>query len=71
VRLTFIGYIGDMPAKQLNEITLAIDIGGTGIKAMLLDASGKPMSERQRALTPKPGTTAAILTVLDAMKKKL
>ena len=60
-----------MPAKQVNEITLAIDIGGTGIKAMLLDANGKPVSERQRALTPKPGTPAAILTLLDAMRSKL
>jgi polyphosphate glucokinase len=31
---------------------MSIDIGGSGLKAMLLDAAGKPVSERQRVLTP-------------------
>lgn len=60
-----------MPKKNDNEITLAIDIGGTGIKALLLDAGGKPIGERVRALTPHPATPAAILKLLDAMKNKL
>ena len=44
------------PAKSLNgPITLSIDIGGSGLKAMLLDAKGKPVSERQRVTTrPSP-----------------
>ena len=53
------------------EITLAIDIGGTGIKAQLLDANGKPISERQRALTPRPATPANVLRVLDTLKSAL
>ncbi|HZU32847.1 MAG TPA: ROK family protein [Candidatus Angelobacter sp.] len=60
-----------MPAGQGNEITLAVDIGGTGIKALLLDSSGKPIGERQRAATPRPATPAAILKLLDAMKNNL
>lgn len=35
-----------------SPITLSVDIGGTGIKMMALDASGKPISDRFRALTP-------------------
>ncbi len=60
-----------MPIKHGNETTLAIDIGGTRIKALLLDARGKPVSERQRALTPRPATPAAILKLLDVIKSKL
>ncbi len=55
-----------MPPGQEQEITtLAIDIGGTGIKGILLDARGKPLSERERRATPQPATPAAILTLLD------
>ncbi|MGA8030176.1 MAG: ROK family protein [Bryobacteraceae bacterium] len=57
--------------KQKRETTLAIDVGGTGIKAMLLDAEGKPGSERERADTPSPATPAAILSVLDKISRKL
>src|ERR1039458_9608298 len=32
-------------------ITMSIDIGGSGLKAMLLDPAGKPVSMRQRAVT--------------------
>jgi polyphosphate glucokinase len=60
-----------MSTKSASEKTLAIDIGGTGIKALLLDGQGKPIGERQRALTPRPATPAAVLKVLDVMKSKL
>ena len=33
---------------QASPVTLAIDIGGSGLKAMLLDPAGKPLSERER-----------------------
>jgi polyphosphate glucokinase len=48
-------------------VTLAIDIGGTGIKMMTLDGSGKPVGERVRADTPHPGTPEAVLSVLDTL----
>jgi polyphosphate glucokinase len=51
--------------------TLAIDIGGTGLKAMLLDPDGKPVSERQRVLTPHPSTPQAVLKALDELRKLL
>jgi polyphosphate glucokinase len=48
-------------------VTLAIDVGGTGIKVLLLNAAGKPISERQRADTPQPATPEAVLQVLDRL----
>lgn len=44
--------------------TLAIDIGGTGVKALVLDATGNPLTERQRLETPKPATPEAVLEVI-------
>ncbi len=50
-------------------ITLSIDVGGTGLKAMLLDAAGKPVSERQRVPTPAVATPDAVLAELDELRK--
>lgn len=60
-----------MPTEQKSVTTLAIDIGGTGIKALLLNARGKPISERQRADTPNPATPAAVLAVMDEIANRL
>jgi polyphosphate glucokinase len=49
-------------------ITLAIDIGGTGLKLQALSPEGRPISERLRVPTPEPATTDAILTGLDELK---
>jgi len=54
-----------------HPVTLSIDIGGTGIKAMLLDPRGKPLSERERVLTPKIPTPHAVLRVLDQLRARL
>ncbi|HEX2671921.1 MAG TPA: ROK family protein, partial [Polyangiaceae bacterium] len=50
-----------------NLRTLAIDIGGTGIKMIVLDADAKPVNERARTLTPKPATPEALLAVIKLM----
>jgi polyphosphate glucokinase len=50
--------------------TLCIDIGGTGIKAIVLDPKAKPISERVRAVTPQPATPAAVLRVISALVKQ-
>src|SRR3954469_21103860 len=47
--------------------TLAIDIGGTGIKMLVLDADAKPVNERAGTLTPKPATPEALLSVIKTM----
>jgi polyphosphate glucokinase len=44
--------------------TLAIDIGGTGLKALVLDPQGKALDERQRVKTPQPATPKAVLAAL-------
>jgi len=49
-------------------ITLAIDIGGSGLKAMLLDAGGTPVSERQRVVTPAVPSPKAVLAGLDTLR---
>jgi polyphosphate glucokinase len=52
--------------------TLAIDIGGTGIKAVLLDETGKMISERQRVPTPpKPVTPDELVHAIDEVVKPL
>jgi polyphosphate glucokinase len=52
-------------------ITLAIDIGGSGLKAMLLDRDGKPVSDRQRVVTPDVPAPKAVLAGLDALRELL
>ncbi len=54
-----------------NLSTLAIDVGGTGIKALLLDPRGKPISEREREPTPQPAIPEAMLAVMDTLAKRL
>jgi len=58
--------------RQPEKITtLALDIGGTGIKGLLLDIEGRPLSERERADTPSPATPGAVLRVLDNTAARL
>jgi polyphosphate glucokinase len=52
-------------------ITLSVDIGGTGIKMMALDASGRPVSDRFRALTPPEPTPDRVLAVLDDLRAQV
>ena len=48
----------------MNARTLCIDVGGTGIKAMVVAADGTPLSERLRVETPQPATPAAMTLAL-------
>lgn len=48
-------------------LTLAIDIGGSGLKATVLDPAGEMTSERVRRETPYPCTPAVLLDELDAL----
>ena len=54
--------------SKVSPITLSIDIGGSGIKAMLLSPSGKALSERDRVATPSVPTPAAVLRILDSLR---
>ncbi len=46
--------------------TLAIDVGGTGLKAALLDQDGALLGERVRVATPYPCPPAALIEALAA-----
>ncbi len=50
--------------------TLAIDIGGTGIKAVVLSATGKPLTERSRVKTPRPATPGAVINTIVELAKQ-
>lgn len=56
--------------SQAQLRTLCIDIGGTGIKMLVLDPDGNPVNERARELTPRPATPEAVLGVIRGMLKK-
>lgn len=49
--------------------TLCIDIGGTGIKAIVLGPDGSPVTERTRLETPDPAVPDAVLAVLEEIAK--
>lgn len=54
-----------------HPVTLAVDIGGTGLKVMALDAHGHPLSDRLRTLTPDPATPAQVLEAIEGLREKL
>lgn len=54
-----------------HPITLAVDIGGTGLKLMALDTRGNPLSDRLRTPTPSPATPARVLAALDQLRERM
>lgn len=44
--------------------TLAVDVGGTGIKVLVLDESGEPLSEHDRATTPRPAVPPTVIETI-------
>ncbi len=55
------------PALQ----TLAIDVGGTGVKASVLDPTGQLEHERVRVETPYPLTPQILITTIDGLVRSL
>src|ERR1700687_6163772 len=49
--------------------TLAVDIGGTGIKALTLDPAGKPINERTRIATPKHARPKDVIEIVRKLAK--
>ena len=49
--------------------TLAIDIGGSGLKALVLGPEGKALTERHRVKTPRPATPKAVMAGLEELLK--
>lgn len=56
-------------AIAVGKRTLAVDIGGTGIKAETLDARGKPVNKRQRIPTPKHATPREVISIVKKLGK--
>ena len=52
-------------------LTLAIDIGGTGLKASVLDGKGKMTTERVRVDTPHPCDPRLLVDTLGTLVKQL
>jgi polyphosphate glucokinase len=52
-------------------ITLAVDVGGSGIKAMLLDPDGLPISAKLRVDTPHPAQPEAIIAAITQLAKQI
>ena len=44
--------------------TLAVDIGGSGIKVMVLDEKGNPLTERDRVETPQPAKPEPMIAAI-------
>jgi polyphosphate glucokinase len=51
--------------------TLCIDVGGTGVKIMLLDAASKPLTDRLRTPTPENPTPARVLAAVEKLKAQV
>jgi polyphosphate glucokinase len=51
--------------------TLAIDIGGTGLKALVLDLAGSMLTERVRVETPRPATPDVVIGALAELVRPL
>jgi polyphosphate glucokinase len=50
--------------------TLAVDIGGTGIKTIILDPDGKPITERERIPTPQRATPRRVIAIIEKMARQ-
>lgn len=57
--------------RQSSARTLAIDIGGTGLKASVLDSSGKMLVDYVRMTTPYPCSPNVLLQALQDLIKPL
>ncbi len=51
----------------MGQQTLAVDIGGSGIKVLVLDQEGNPLSERDRLETPQLPEPDAVLDVVTTL----
>ena len=57
--------------KRKTPVTFSIDIGGSGIKATLLNGDGSMLKKRLRIPTPEVAKPEIILTQLEHLSKQL
>lgn len=53
-----------MAQKKANIATLAVDIGGSGVKVMVLNQDGTPRGDRTRVETPQPAKPEPIIAAI-------
>ncbi|MGQ0445325.1 MAG: ROK family protein [Beijerinckiaceae bacterium] len=58
-------------ARPTESLTLAIDIGGSHLKAAVLNASGEMSTDRARVTTPEPATPDPVVAALIGLSQKL
>ncbi len=58
-----------MNQSEPSILTLSVDIGGSGIKVIVLDALGNPVSDRSRLKTPQPATPEAVIKTIVTLAK--
>jgi polyphosphate glucokinase len=60
------------PTARLTGNALGIDIGGTGIKAAIVDlGTGRLVTDRVRELTPRPATPKAVMDIVARLARSL
>ena len=52
-------------------VTLSIDVGGSNVKGMRLDAKGKPLTERVKRPTPRPARPKAVVETIAKLAEEL
>ncbi|MGH8013708.1 MAG: ROK family protein [Candidatus Binataceae bacterium] len=52
-----------------SPLTLAVDIGGTGIKSIVLDARGRPLTKRLRTPTPNRAKPREVIAIVKKQAK--
>ncbi|HKA32528.1 MAG TPA: ROK family protein [Candidatus Binatia bacterium] len=57
-------------AKRREVRTLAVDIGGSGIKAVVMDERGRPLTVADRANTPENAAPRAVLRIIQRLARK-
>ena len=56
-----------MTKKKQHIRTLAVDIGGSGIKTIVLDEAGEPLTERNRVPTPNPAQPEPVIQAIASL----
>jgi len=53
-----------MVGENGSILTLSVDIGGSGVKAMVLDITGNPVMQRARLDTPQPAIPEVVINAI-------
>lgn len=57
-------------ARRRGPRTLSVDIGGSGIKAVVMDELGRPITVAGRAKTPEKATPAQVIKIIQRLARK-